>query len=48
MFEENAHWRLVGEGAILLIEAEVIGVKMDHQGRRVAGELLEDVFVGDD
>jgi hypothetical protein len=48
MFEEHAHFGLVAETAILLVEAEVRLMEMDDQRRRVAFELAKDVrFFGD-
>ncbi len=43
VFEKELHGGVVRKGAFLLVEAEVFRVKVDDQGRRVPGELPENV-----
>lgn len=44
MLEERLHGRVIGETAILLIEAEVGGMKMKNQRGRTAGKLAQYVI----
>jgi hypothetical protein len=45
MLNEDLHWRLVCEGAVLLIESKMVWVQMDDQRRRASTKLLQDIAV---
>lgn len=46
MLNENLHWGLVGERAILLVESEMRWVEMDNERRRASAVFLQDVAIG--
>lgn len=43
MFNDDLHLRIVRKAPILLLKAEVGRMKVENQGGRVLGELLEDI-----
>lgn len=46
MLNENLHWGLVGERAILLVEPEMCWVQMDNERRGASAVFLQDVAIG--
>lgn len=44
MDEKCLHWRVIAEAAVLLIEAEMCGVKVDDERWRPARELAQNVI----
>lgn len=43
MFDNNLHFRVVRETAILLVEPEVSRMEVEDEGRRRLGVFLEDI-----